>query len=374
MATITTINNGDTGAVARAAINNSLTNLNSQANTNTSNVSALTTRVTTAEGEIDTLQTDVTTLQARELKRLASKTVSEINGELRDGFYTVASTLTAVNSGNFILVSDSGTVSNANCSYLNGKTLAAGDWVISVNVGGSQIWYLVSNEVSGGGGISDGDKGDITVSSSGAIWTIDSQAVTFGKIQNISQDHLIGRNSAGAGSPEALSATQVRALLNVEDGADVTDTANVTAAGALMDSEVVNLDQVKAFDSADYATAAQGALADTALQSSSTVTDFIGGVIEAPADQDYKLVVNLPYGATITETTTISTAGTCTATFKIGTTALGGTANSVSTTENSQTHSSANVASAGDDIVVTISANSGCEFLSFTIKFTRTLS
>ena len=34
------------------------------------------------------------------------------------------------------------------------------------------------------------------------------------------------------------SASQVRTFLNVEDGADVTDTANVTAAGALMDSEV----------------------------------------------------------------------------------------------------------------------------------------
>lgn len=53
-------------------------------------------------------------------------------------------------------------------------------------------------------------------------------------------------------------------LDGIEAGADVTDTANVTAAGALMDSEVTNLAQVKAFDSSDYATAAQGALADTA--------------------------------------------------------------------------------------------------------------
>ena len=55
-------------------------------------------------------------------------------------------------------------------------------------------------------------------------------------------------------------------LDGIEAGADVTDTTNVTAAGALMDSEVTNLTQVKAFDSADYATAAQGTLASTALQ------------------------------------------------------------------------------------------------------------
>jgi hypothetical protein len=44
------------------------------------------------------------------------------------------------------------------------------------------------------------------------------------------------------------------------------NTTNVTAAGALMDSEVANLAAVKAFDPADYATEAQGTLAGTALQ------------------------------------------------------------------------------------------------------------
>ena len=53
-------------------------------------------------------------------------------------------------------------------------------------------------------------------------------------------------------------------LDGIEASADVTDAANVTAAGALMDSEVTNLAQVKAFDSSDYATAAQGTKADTA--------------------------------------------------------------------------------------------------------------
>jgi len=60
-------------------------------------------------------------------------------------------------------------------------------------------------------------------------------------------------------------ATDGSKLDGIEASADVTDTTNVTAAGALMDSEVTNLAQVKAFDSADYATAAQGTTADAAL-------------------------------------------------------------------------------------------------------------
>jgi len=51
----------------------------------------------------------------------------------------------------------------------------------------------------------------------------------------------------------------------IEASADVTDTTNVTSAGALMDSEVTNLAAVKAFATTDYATAAQGTTADAAL-------------------------------------------------------------------------------------------------------------
>ena len=62
-------------------------------------------------------------------------------------------------------------------------------------------------------------------------------------------------------------------LNNIETSADVTDATNVGAAGALMDSEVTNLAEVKAFDSSDYATAAQGTLAANALpKAGGTVT------------------------------------------------------------------------------------------------------
>jgi hypothetical protein len=70
---------------------------------------------------------------------------------------------------------------------------------------------------------------------------------------------------AVVGLTGSVSKSGLLSALNVEDGADVTDTANVTSAGALMDSEVTNLAQVKAFSSSDYATAAQGTKADAAL-------------------------------------------------------------------------------------------------------------
>lgn len=99
--------------------------------------------------------------------------------------------------------------------------------------------------------------------------------------------------------------------------------------------------------------------------------DAIAGLIAEPADKDYRLVVKAPHRGRIVETTTISGSGTCTATFKINTTALGGTANSVSTSEQSQAHSSSNVFAAGDDIALTVSGNSSCVDLSFCIRYQR---
>jgi hypothetical protein len=99
--------------------------------------------------------------------------------------------------------------------------------------------------------------------------------------------------------------------------------------------------------------------------------EMISGYIGTVADKTYKLVVKAAHAGTITEATTISESGSCTATFKINTTALGGTANSVSSSESSQAHASSNSFSAGDDIQLTVSGNSSCLGLSFTLKYTR---
>jgi hypothetical protein len=58
---------------------------------------------------------------------------------------------------------------------------------------------------SSSGGVSDGDKGDITVSSSGTVWTIDNKVVTLAKMDDMATASLIYRKSGGAGAPEVNS-------------------------------------------------------------------------------------------------------------------------------------------------------------------------
>jgi hypothetical protein len=73
--------------------------------------------------------------------------------------------------------------------------------------------------ITSGSGVTDGDKGDITVSSSGSVWTIDNTAVSYSKIQNITAtDRLLGRFSSGAGVIEEITCTAfARGLLDDVD-------------------------------------------------------------------------------------------------------------------------------------------------------------
>lgn len=94
--------------------------------------------------------------------------------------------------------------------------------------------------------------------------------------------------------------------------------------------------------------------------------------IPTVADQDYDLWLYAPFAGTITAVGAKSASGTCTLTAKIGSTALGGTANSVTSTYAEQAHSTSNAFVKGDVIRITISANSSCLNLAGILFMTRT--
>lgn len=60
---------------------------------------------------------------------------------------------------------------------------------------------------TGGAAVTDGDKGDITVSGSGSTWTIDAAAITDGKLRNSSGLSVIGRSSNTSGTPADIVAS-----------------------------------------------------------------------------------------------------------------------------------------------------------------------
>lgn len=254
-------------------------------------------------------------------------------------------------------------------------------------------------------GTNSGDQtitltGDVAGSGTGSFAaTIANAAVTLAKMANMATGSLFYRKTAGSGAPEIQTLATLKTDLGLtgtnSGDQTITLTGDVTGSGtgsfatAIGAGVIVNAD-VNASAGIDATKLAAGTVSNTVFgylvgvtsaiqtqfsgKASVTQTIDIQGFIEAPANKDYKVVINTTFGFTINEVTTRSTAGTITCTGKINTTALGGTANSVSTTETTQTHSSANVVAVGDDVVLTLSSNSSCANMSFKIKGTRTLA
>lgn len=79
-------------------------------------------------------------------------------------------------------------------------------------------------------------SGDVTSVGDGAT-TIVNGAVTNAKMANMNANTIKGRISS-SGAPQDLTAAQVRTIINVADGADVTNSTNVAAAGATMNADI----------------------------------------------------------------------------------------------------------------------------------------
>jgi len=173
---------------------------------------------------------------------------------------------------------------------------------------------------------------------------------------------------------QILSAFDLNTSLYSYNGGSLTgDGTDLTLAGVLTADNVLVDDE--AFDPAwngSLEVPTKNAVYD-AIEATRTQTQAAsGGVGGAVSNGDITIAIKMAFSGTITETTTLCSSGTATATFKIGTTALGGTANSVSTSRQSQAHASANFFTAGDNLYVTISSASSLTDLSYTIAYNRT--
>lgn len=174
-------------------------------------------------------------------------------------------------------------------------SLASGELAYSTKTGVQKLYYGDGTDVLAIGGKSYTDKLDGIEAGATADQT-DAQiraAVEAASDSNVftDADHtkldLIGAaNGTNAADASVVASANNLGVIRIGDGlsiaangevsADEVTSTSVTNAGALMDSEVTNLAQVKAFSSADYATAAQGTLATNALpKSGGTLTGNI---------------------------------------------------------------------------------------------------
>jgi len=126
--------------------------------------------------------------------------------------------------------------------------------------------------------------GDVTGSTA---LTIAADAVTYAKMQNVvSANRLLGNVGAAGSQVAEITAANVRTMLNVENGADVTDATNVNAAGAVMNSDTSTASMSFVIDEDDMIS--NSATKTPTQQSVKAYVDASGGGSYPPStDTDY---------------------------------------------------------------------------------------
>ena len=168
--------------------------------------------------------------------------------------------------------------------------------------------------------ITSGDAAFLTSASIGA--TINDNAVKLSGIEAGAtadqSDSEIKTAYENNSDTNAFTDALLSKLNAIEASADVTDATNVTAAGALMDSEVTNLAQVKAFDSSDYIASASNGAKLNAIEAGADVTDatnvaaagaLMSSSLGGQINDDTVKLSGIEAGADVTDTANVTAAG-----------------------------------------------------------------
>ena len=270
---------GKTGAISLVKGDVGLGNVDNESKATMFSAAALTgnsTAVTQADNDNST-KIATTAYVQREVSDLlggapaAFDTLLEISASIANGDSDVVS-LTTVVGGKLQKDQNLSDLSNAGTARTNLGVDAAGtDNSTNVTLVTTSHDYLsVSGQAITLGAITNDDlDGSIANGKlANSSITIDGSAISLGgsvttlQLGTSSSTALAGNTTViTGGQASAITANTAKIsfdsdsstkLGTIEENADVTDATNVTAAGALMDSEVTNLAAVKAFDGSDY--------------------------------------------------------------------------------------------------------------------------
>lgn len=111
----------------------------------------------------------------------------------------------------------------------SGLTGGGNSGAVTLNVGAGTGISVAADSV----GISSGGVGATQLASNAVTSAkINANAVTLAKMAQMATDSFLGRDTAGTGNVEVLSASTVRTILNVEDGATNTADPAITTNGS----------------------------------------------------------------------------------------------------------------------------------------------
>jgi len=124
-------------------------------------------------------------------------------------------------------------------------------WIVTVagstSLGGITDWEVNDWAVKTASGWAKIDNSDKVLSVAGRTGVV---SLNISDISNLSNS--LGNKVDKVTGRELIATTDIVKLGSIETNADVTDSINVRASGALMDDEILNLAQVKTFKSSDY--------------------------------------------------------------------------------------------------------------------------